>query len=205
MSDDPMIEQPKQLIVEGNDDARVFMSLCRYLGIPDVQIWQCGGYQNLRGVLRTVVGLDDFDSVNSLAIVADANSSRNARIQSIQNALSHAGLPTPSAPLEIASDGQLNVAYLVVPHNRDSGMIEDVCLDSVSDDPAMECIDRYLECIEESDTPGPRQAWRPKARAHAFLASRDRPDLRIGEAADRGIWRFEREAFEPLKNLLMTL
>ena len=91
MSYDPMIEQPKQLIVEGNDDARVFMSLCRYLGISDVQIWQCGGYQNLRGVLRTVVGLDDFDSVNSLAIVADANSSRNARIQSIQNALSHAG------------------------------------------------------------------------------------------------------------------
>ena len=84
-------------------------------------------------------------------------------------------------------------------------MIEDVCLDSVSDDPAMECIDRYLECIEESDTPGPRQAWRPKARAHAFLASRDRPDLRIGEAADRGIWRFERLAFDPLKDLLMTL
>ena len=205
MLDDPMIEQPKQLIVEGNDDARVFMSLCRYLSISDVQIWQCGGYENIRGVLRTVVGLDDFDLVNSLAIVADANSSRSSRIQSIQSALSNAGLPTPTSPLEIASNGQLKVAYLVVPHNRDTGMIEDVCLNSVSDDPAMECIDRYFECIEESETPGPRQVWMSKARAHAFLASRDRPDLRIGEAADRRVWRFEREAFEPLKDLLTML
>ena len=81
MSDDPRIEQPKQLIVEGNDDARVFASLSRHLGIQDIQTWQCDGYENIRGVLGTVTGLDDFDSVRSLAVVADANSSRNSRIQ----------------------------------------------------------------------------------------------------------------------------
>ena len=200
-----MIEQPKQLIVEGNDDARIFASLSRYLEIQDIQIWPCDGYENMRGVLRTVTGLDDFDSVSSLAVVADANSSRDARIQSIQGALSRAGLPTPSVPLEFVSDSTIKVAYLVVPHNRESGMIKDVCLDSVSDDPAMGCIDRYFDCIEEADTPGPRQAWMPKARAHAFLASRDRPDLRIGEAADSGMWRFDSEAFTPLKDLLQLL
>ncbi len=205
MSDDPRIEQPKQLFVEGNDDARVFASLSRYLGIQDVQIWQCGGYEKIRGVLRTVTGLDDFDLVNSLAIVADANSSRSSRIQSIQSALSNAGLPSPTGPLEIASDGRLSVTYLVVPHNRDTGMIEDVCLDSVSDDPAMDCIDRYFECISEVNTPGPRQVWSSKARLHAYLASRDRPDLRIGEAAERGVWRFEDAAFDPLKDLLRML
>ena len=69
----------------------------------------------------------------------------------------------------------------------------------------MECIDRYFECIEESDTTGPRQVWQSKARLHAFLASRDRPDLRIGEAADRGIWQLDSEAFTPLKDLLQLL
>ena len=87
MLDDPRIEQPKQLFVEGNDDARVFASLSSYLGIQDLQLWQCGGYENIRGVLKTVTGLDNFDSVNSLAIVADANSSRSSRIQSVQSAL----------------------------------------------------------------------------------------------------------------------
>ena len=84
-------------------------------------------------------------------------------------------------------------------------MLEDVCLDSVSDDPAMECIDRYFECIEVSDTTGPRHVWHSKARLHAFLASRDRPDLRIGEAADRRVWHFDTEAFTPLKDLLQLL
>lgn len=111
----------------------------------------------------------------------------------------------PSAPLEIESDGRLSVTYLIVPHNRDIGMIEDVCLDSVRNDPAMECIDRYFDCIGEADTPGPRQVWMSKAQTHAFLASRDRPDLRIGEAADRGIWRFDHKAFDPLKDLLRLL
>ena len=205
MLDDPRIEQPKQLFVEGNDDARVFTSLSRYLEIQDVQIWQCGGYENIQGVLRTVIGMDDFDSVRSLAVVADADSNRNARIQSIQNTLTRARLPTPSSPLEFVSDRGIKVAYLVVPHERENGMIEDVCLDSVSDDPVMECIDRYFECIEDSSTTGPRQTWMSKARSHAFLASRERPDLRIGEAADRGIWQFEHEAFDLLKDLLKML
>ena len=199
------IAEPKQLIVEGNDDVRIFRSLRSHLNISNVEIRPYGGVDNMRTFLRTLSALPDFRYVRSLAIVADANSDRDRRERRIRGALSDMGLPTPASALEIASDGQLRIAYLVVPHNRDSGMIEDVCLDSVSDDPAMECIDRYLECIEESDTPGPRLAWMPKARAHAFLASRDRPDLRIGEAADRGIWRFERKAFEPLKDLLMRL
>ena len=205
MADDLNISQPKQLIVEGNDDARVFEALCRYLNISNLQIQQCGGYQNLRRFIEAFVDVDDFASVRSLAVVADANSNREGRGQSIRNILSNFALPTPKEPLELASDNHLSVAYLVVPHLAEGTMLEDVCLDSVSDDPAMECIDRYLECIEESDTPGPRRVWMSKARAHAFLASRDRPDLRIGEAADRGMWQFDSEAFNPLKNLLRLL
>lgn len=199
------IGEPKQLIVEGNDDARILRSLGSHMNISHVEIRPCGGIDNMRTFLRTLRALPEFRFVHSLAIVADANSDRNRRERRIRSALSDMGLPTPASPLEIASDDQLRVAYLVVPHNRNTGMIEDICLDSVRDDPAMECIDHYFDCIEQSDTPGPQQAWMPKARAHAFLASRDRPDLRIGEAADRGMWRFEREAFEPLKDLLKML
>ena len=205
MADDLNISQPKQLIVEGPDDARVFEALRRYMNISNLQIQQCGGYQNLRRFIEAFVDVDDFASVRSLAVVADANSNREGRGQSIRNILSNFALPTPKEPLELASDNRLSVAYLVVPHRAEGTMLEDVCLDSVSDDPAMECVDRYFECIGESDAPGPRQTWIPKARAHAFLASRDRPDLRVGEAADRGIWRFEREAFGPLKDLLAAL
>ena len=113
----PTIEQPKQLIVEGNDEVRVFNALCRHLGISGVQVQQCGGYPNLRTFLRTFTADPDFHEVQSLAVVADANTNRSGRQQSIENTLSNVGLPAPSAPLQIASQGGIQVAYLVVPHD----------------------------------------------------------------------------------------
>ena len=199
------VGRPKQLIVEGDDEVRLLGALLRHLGIDDVQIQQLMGYDNIRRFLTAFVDIDNFATVRSLAIVADANSNSAGRIQSIRDALVRAELPSPSAPLQAASDGRLSVSYLVVPHGEARGMIEDVCLESVRTDPAMECIDRYFECIEEAETPGPRSAHMSKARLHAFLSSRDDPSLRLGEAADQGIWQFEDDSFTPLAELLRGL
>ena len=199
------IEQPKQLLVEGNDEVRIFGALAKHLGIADIQINQYGGRDNLRPFLRTFSALDEFASVKALAVVADANSDRNATEQRIRGALSDAGLPSPRRPLEVFAPGSMRVCYLVVPHEAESGMIENVCLDSVQADPAIDCVDQYFECIEQTNVRGPREVWRAKARLHAFLASRERPDLRLGEAADAGIWDFGADAFSPLKELLKLL
>ncbi len=205
MTDDLKIKQPKQIIVEGNDEIRVFKSLSKCLNIQDLEVQHYGGTPKLRQFLKTFRSLSDFRLVRSLAIVADANSNRNGREQRIQGALSNAGLPVPPRPLEAVSNGDLKVAYLVVPHNVEGTMIEDVCLDSVKTDPAMECVDLYFECISQAEMQGPREVWMSKARVHAFLASRDRPDLRLGEAAEKGIWEFDTDAFLPLKDLMSIL
>ena len=199
------IGRPKQVIVEGSDEVRLLGALLRHLDIDDVQLQQLRGYDNIRRFLATFKDIENFATVRSLAVVADANGNGAGRIESIRNALARAGLPSPPAPLQKASEGHLSVSYLVVPHERDHGMIEDVCLESVRSDPAMDCIDRYFECIEEADTPGPRSTHMSKARLHAFLASRDDPSLRLGEAADQGVWEFEDESFTPLKELLTVL
>ena len=199
------IDKPKQVIVEGSDEVRLFGALLRHLDIEDVQIQQLRGYNNIRRVLVAFVDIENFATVRSLAIVADANSNSASRIQSIRDALLNVDLPSPLAPRQIETRGRLSVSYLVVPHGEARGMMEDVCLASVRTDPAMECIDRYFECIEEADTPGPRSAHKSKARLHAFLASRDDPSLRLGEAADKGIWPLNDDSFTPLKDLLTAL
>ena len=199
------IEQSKLLLVEGNDEVRVFSALCRHLDISDLQIQSYGGYQNLRTVLRTLRGVQGFNAVQSLAVVADANANRSGRQQSIQGALSNAGLPAPSAPLQFVSQDGISVAYLVVPHDADGTMLEDVCLASVSADAAMKCVDEYFECLTREGASTPREVRMSKARVHAFLASRDDPALRIGEAADNGIWQFDDEAFRPMSELLTML
>ena len=199
------IASTKQLIVEGNDDIRVFNAIAEDLGISDLQVHGYGGYPKLRTFLRTFKALPEFRTVRTLAVVADANCSRVDRERGIRDALSNSDLPMPSAPLEVASNGNLSVMYLVVPHNRDTGMIEDVCLDSVSTDPAIDCVDGYFDCIRETSLPGPIESRVSKARVHAFLASRERPELRLGEAADSGIWPLDADAFSPMRELLRKL
>ena len=180
-------------------------ALVRHLGISDIQVIQYKSKYNLRTFLRTFTALSGFASVKSLAVVADVNSNRNGAEDRIRDALSAVNLPSPREPLKLLSQDNMRVCYLVVPHEAESGMIEDVCLDSVQADPAIDCVDQYFECIKQTNVRGPREVWLAKARLHAFLASRERPDLRLGEAADAGIWDFEADAFRPLKTLLELL
>ena len=200
------INQPKLVIVEGRDEVRVFSSLLsNHLHISNVQVQDYEGYYNLPAFLRSLVRMTNFGVVRSLAVVADADSNRTGRDQSIRANLANVGLPVPGGPLSVASKDGLNVAYLIVPHNTPGMMLEDVCLESVSTDPAMACIDDYYSCIASNGLPGPKTVAIPKARVHAFLASREEPDLRLGEAAQKGIWQFSHGAFGPLKDLLQLI
>ena len=199
------IQQPKRVLVEGDDEVRLFGALAKHLGISDLQINQYGGSPKLRSYLKAFQLLDGVENIKSLAVVADADSDRNRAEDRIRGALSAADLPSPSEPLEVLSQDSLCVCYLVVPHEAESGMIEDVCLDSVESDPAIDCVDGYFECIRQTNVPGPKEVRMAKARLHAFLASREEPHLRLGEAADKGIWDFEADAFRPLKDLLALL
>ena len=187
------------------DDVRVMGALCEHLGIVDMQFAPCGGYNSLRQFLRAFRADPAFRRVQSLAVVVDADANPDGRRQGVADALTSAGLPNPGQPLAPVSESRLTVAYLVVPHESPGTMLEDVCLNSVSDDPAMECVGQFMDCVNQASIPGPNPRWVSKARVHAFLASRDRPDLRLGEAAERGIWRFESEAFRPLIDLLRML
>ena len=205
MDDDLHIERPKQVLVEGNDEVRLFRKLARQWNITDIQINPYGGSPKLRPYLRAFLSLDGAENIESLAVVADADSDRNAAVRRVRGALSAANLPSPCRALEVLAQDNMRVCYLVVPHDAESGMIEDVCLDSVQADPAIECVDGYFECIRQTDLPGPKKVRMAKARLHAFLASREEPHLRLGEAADAGIWDFGADVFRPLKTLLELL
>ena len=199
------INQPKQVLVEGYEEVRVFTRLASDLGLTNVQCHPYQGKPQLREFLRTFVALSDFARVSSLAVVADADFDVGATRDSILGALDNVGLPQPTDPLSEVSSGNLKVSYLILPHSRAQGMLEDVCLESVMSDPVMECIDQFINCVKEKRENWPRREAQAKARVHAYLASLDRPDLRLGEAAARGIWNFTSPAFDPLKELLTKL
>lgn len=198
------IKQAKLLVVEGNDDKRLFNALLRHIGVSGIQVVDAGGKDNIRQTLQVIRHSTDFSKVSSIGVVRDADANAGSALQSVQDALKAAGLPSPDAPLSSVEDG-IKVVVLIVPYDKSSGAIEDVCLESVAGDAAMGCVRDYLNCIKDSVAEAEQPNNLAKAEAQAFLASRERPGLRLGEAASAGYWDFEHTAFEPFKRLLGML
>jgi hypothetical protein len=92
---------------------------------------------------------------------------------------------------------------LLLPDGSTPGTLETLCLRAVSANPIVVCVEEYLQCVERGlgSVPGHRD----KARVHAFLASRERPELRVGEAADAGYWPWDDPCFDHVKHFLRSL
>lgn len=82
------------------------------------------------------------------------------------------------------------------------GALEDLCLAAVAGDPAMACVEGYFECLDSRGML-PRQI--SKGKLHAFLASRETPGRRLGEAAKAGDWPWDSDAFDGVKAFLRTV
>ena len=196
------IKQAKLLVVEGADDARLFNALLIHIGVSGIQVFNAGGKDNIRQTLKVIKQSRGFSAVSSIGVVRDADANAGSALQSVRDALRAANLPSPDAPLSLVEDG-IKVVVLIAPHGKSSGAIEDVCLESVAGDAAMGCVQDYLNCIKNSVVEQPNNLR--KAEAQAFLASRERSGLRLGEAASAGYWDFDHIAFEPFKRLLGML
>lgn len=196
------IKQAKLLVVEGADDARLFNALLRHIGVSGIQVLNAGGKDNIRQMLKVIKQSPGYSKVSSIGVVRDADANAGSALQSVQDALRDANLPSPDAPLSLAGTDR-RVAVLIAPHGESSGTIEDVCLESVAGDAAMGCVQGYFSCLNNNGVEQPGNMR--KAEAQAFLASRERPGLRLGEAAEAGYWDFEHAAFDPFKRLLGKL
>ena len=205
------IISPYLLIVEGKDEELFFEALIKNLELTDIQILPIGGKVRLRENLRHLVNKSsDFYLVTSLGIVRDADDDPKAAFQSVSDALKEVKLPTPSNPL-IPSTGpnprnpkyHIKVNVFIMPDGNSFGDLEELCLRAVKTDPAMECVDEYFDCLKHKALALPKQM--SKAKVHVFLASRIKPDKRLGEAAKAGYWPWNHNTFEKIKNFLFEL
>lgn len=195
----------KLVAVEGKDELRLLGALKDSLGVDNIEIRELGGKYSFRTKLKALRKTRGFSTVVSLGIMRDANSDASATFQSVCDALKDVRLPVPIQPLTPASGDrdEPQVIVLILPHGASEGMLEDICLQSVADDPAMPCVEGYFECLanELGKLPGSLS----KAKLHAFLSSRDQPDLRLGNAAEAGHWPWTHQAFDQVREFLSLL
>jgi hypothetical protein len=81
-------------------------------------------------------------------------------------------------------------------------MLESMLLNAVEQDPAMKCIAPFWDCVSRLTSPPKNQE---KSRVQAFLASRPKPGLSIGAAAEAGYWNFDSPVYAPIKTFLQGM
>ena len=202
---DIQITKSKILIVEGRDDSNFFEAYFKkHLSVSDIQILPIGGKTLLPDSLEVLVMDSNFISyVQVMAIIRDADNDAKSAFQSVCSALKKSKLPVPNRPLQ-AVGGNPVVNVMIIPPDSSSGMLEDLCLRSVSSDPALPCVDSYFSCLLTLPNYSiPKNM--SKAKVHAFLSSRIEPDKRLGEAALASYWPFDNIVFDPLKNFILSL
>lgn len=202
------VEYETLLLVEGIEDARFFNAILRQLGRTNVQIVYVGSKHSIRPFLiSTLANSENFSRLRRLGIVRDADNDAASTLQSLRGALTDARFPAPQRPWETAHEGNLRVSLAIPPDGSSQGNLEDLCLRSIRNSPESACVDQYVGCRESAGTQiaGNRVA---KAKVYTYLAvGKDgaNPGLRLGEAAEAGVWDWGAPEFRDIIDFLQNL
>ena len=196
------IKSAIQLLVEGNDPRNFFEAFIKHLSLANIQIQNFGGVSELGGFLRALVNAPGFQTVQSLGIVRDAETSAGGAFQSVRSALRNAALPVPNSPAE-RTDTSPAVTVLILPGDNRQGMLETLLCESFADDPVEECIDDFFKCVESLPDVSIERA--DKARARAYLTTKPNPHFSVGVAAKNDYWDLNHSVFSTVRNFLQTI
>ncbi|TFE69347.1 hypothetical protein A7Q09_05500 [Methylacidiphilum sp. Yel] len=200
------ISQPNLLLVEGEDDKRFFSALVRQLELQRIQIIPLNGRNNLGGTLQLIRGESSvrFD-LETLGIIVDADKNASARFQSVRDTLIRVGWEAPQQPGVWTEGGRPRTGVFVLPDCSEQGELEDLCIRAVAEHEkaALECVDQYLDCLRKKNVQLSSKLG--KVKLQVFLASRQKPGLRLGEAAEASEIRLDSEAFEKVRSFLLEI
>jgi hypothetical protein len=210
------ITQPKVLLVEGKDEENFFKALIDHCELRNIDILVVGGKDRFPNELDAFLKTPDSGNIKSYAIIRDADNDRAAAFQSIIALLKNQKEPYPNKPAEYGSNAKRRTGIFIMPGNQDGSMLEDLCLQTVADHPAMGCVDSYIACLE-----GALTAWqsgqskvsgqfyfpknRSKAKVQAFMASMHQSVNSVGLAAQKGAWNLDHSALNELKSFIQAL
>ena len=86
-------------------------------------------------------------------------------------------------------------------------MLEDLCLETVKDRPAMKCVDEFSSCVSALKSP-PKNISKSKTqvfKAQVFLATQPKIVDSVGLGSQKGYWNFEAPCLVELKAFLSHL
>ncbi len=193
------------LVTEGRDAYEFFSALVQHLGLRQlIEVRNGGGLPGLHDYFADLVLISGFSSVQSLGIVRDNESDPTGAFQAVCSGLQRASLPVPLAPLQPTPTPPLpRVSLLLLPTTGQTGMLETLCWQALANHPLSPCVEEYLNCVRKQT--GKPLSREDKSRIHAYIAGREKPALRLGEASHAGYFPWGDSVFDEAKQFLNGL
>lgn len=202
------ITKPKLLLVEGKDEVQFFRHYCSHLNINDICCIDIGGKQKFKPEFKVIINAPGFSELVSFAIIQDADVSQQSTIQSIQHLLTACKFPAPTGHAQFDTSSHVKIGIYVMPGNRESGMLENLMLDTVNGHPVRMKSDHYISSVnqikEQDDQFNPPKNEH-KARLLAYLSGMEDSVSSLGLGAAKGYFNFESEVLDELKQFLLEM
>lgn len=197
------IKSTKILAVEGQDEWYFFKNMLeKHLKITDVQLIDIGGESNFEKELATISVLPDFTSVKKTGFVRDADNDVQKAFEKICKAIKDKlDLPAPET-MNNFTNNKPQIGVFVMPNNIDGGMLEDLCLQSVKNDPVIPCLDAFISCVKSKLPTNKHPKNWSKTQTQIFLATRKEIKSSVGFGAEKDHWKFDDPCFDALKQFL---
>jgi len=198
------IRNKKLLVVEGASDVGFFVKLLEKIRIAGVYVLGIDGARTFNERLPRLPKMRGFSKITHLAVVRDRD--QDDAFKSVANILKRkmGFSDVPANNAEFAT-GSPRIGVFIMPGETVAGrMLEDLCLKTVENDPAMQCVNDFACCVSELQTP-PRNLAKAKAqvfKAQAFLAAQPETAGSVGLGAKKGYWNFDAACLAELKGFL---
>ena len=210
------IKKPHLLLVEGRTDYHFFDELFKKIGLANVvQIIVVDGKTNfthLLSMLLTQPQLENdclgWSQVQALALVRDANGDFKASFTSACDSLKSCGLPSPNKPAQFTVSNKIKTGIYILPDNKSNGALEDLFLQLQKNDKRMECVDKFLGCVNDlckSDKNIQPPKNTSKAKARAYLSSLAEDTAHISYALANDAINVSSPALQPLIQFVTNL
>ena len=214
MKENLKIKSSRLLLVEGNDEYWFCIQLLQFLQLNqkpdnfDIQVIDIEGKDNFAPSLELLTKHPDFSSVRTIGFIRDAEenlaqSSYNSICSAVKNYINE--FPIPSIG-KMKTENGFSCGIFIMPDNKGSGMLENLCIESVKPQPLYRKVESYVnearQLLSESDK---KKHNKPKAMVQTYLAGQPLIVNTLANAAKKNVWDFANPAFTDIVNFVKIL
>ncbi len=214
MKDIEQIKSKRLLLVEGNDEKWFCIQLLQSIGLNqntenlDLQVIDIGGNQNFGASLNLITKSPCFDDVTTIGFIRDAeqnpaSSSYTSTCSSIKKYISNFPIPEIG---QVKTVNGFTCGIFIMPDNKVSGMLENLCLESVKTNPVFEEAEVYVDTAATLMADSDRKKYnKPKAMVQTYLAGQPVLVNTLANAAKKGLWDFTNPVFNNIVDFIKNL